>query len=386
MRKKQKWFIFNKSEDFSGTAADNLIYSEGVLRLLQPGRKGFFRSGLMDTGEKQTQWNKLIFRCRGKAEPAVRLRFYTFEENRIVWNGTESSVEELLGSSELEDKDKKQALRIYLAKETELAEEVPLYDVTGRYGCLELEFDGLQEEESGIAGILAVFPKYTWAEHLPDLYQQDEGGLSFVERYLGIFQSLHEQMERQINTIPEYLDVCRTGEEYLKWIARRWLAFPDSFLWSGQQLRELTARAVLNYRRRGTVGYLKEILREYAGVCPHIVEHHQLQEYRRDKKKGECLDDLYGENPYIFTVVINAPGLLGQKDIRIIERLVETEKPAWMECNLIVLEPYIFLGWHSYLGMNSILSDYEPLILDGQSSIPFIKLTNRRDGEEGTGE
>ena len=84
MRKKQKWFIFNKPEDFSGTAADNLIYSEGVLRLLQPGRKGFFRSGLMDTGEKQTQWNKLIFRCRGKAEPAVRLRFYTFEENRIV--------------------------------------------------------------------------------------------------------------------------------------------------------------------------------------------------------------------------------------------------------------------------------------------------------------
>jgi len=46
-------------------------------------------------------------------------------------------------------------------------------------------------------------------------------------------------------------------------------------------------------------------------------------------------------------------------------------KPAHMECRIVALKPYIFLGQHSYLGINSVLGQYKAFQLDGLCAVPF---------------
>ena len=121
-----------------------------------------------------------------------------------------------------------------------------------------------------------------------------------------------------------------------------------------------------------------DILEIYLGNRPYIVEYHQVLPFMTTQRKEELLKRLYGENNYIFTVIIDAKAKINRKDIPMIDRIVENEKPAHMESNLVILEPYIFLGWHSYLGMNSVLSDFHSMVLDGQASIPFTKLQEER--------
>lgn len=385
MRKKQKWFLLNKESDFLEGVLENLVFEENALRPETPQKQGCFWTGVMDTGEKHTEWNKLVFICQGKKDLAVHLHFYTFEDKMVRTQGRELPVERLLHDMTMDSREKEEILKPYLKKEAELAGEVPLYEAVGRYGCLELIFAPRQSRDNGVFCIKALFPKDTWSEYLPELYRRDRKSLAFVEGYLGIFQSLHERMERQIQNVPADLNAGGAAAGYLQWLAEDWLSVQDSFLWKEKQLRYLTAHAVKWYKKRGTADYLREILRLYTGALPYIVEHHQFQFCRDKRERIDILNRLYGENNYVFTVIVDPLGAAEQIDIRILSRIIEREKPAWMDCNLVILEPYIFLGWHSYLGMNSILSDYHPLVLDGRSSIPFIRLTEQGDYAEGTG-
>lgn len=45
--------------------------------------------------------------------------------------------------------------------------------------------------------------------------------------------------------------------------------------------------------------------------------------------------------------------------------------PVTVDFELKVLEPYIFLGQYSYLGINSYLSKPQSAVLDGNSRITF---------------
>jgi hypothetical protein len=92
-------------------------------------------------------------------------------------------------------------------------------------------------------------------------------------------------------------------------------------------------------------------------------------------EKGELITELYGENRYIFTVIIGLGAINNNDEYKILTKIIENAKPAHMEGNVVVLEPYIFLNKHSYLGINSVLGQYQNLVLDGQAAIAFTTIS-----------
>jgi len=377
MKTAQKYFMLNKEMDFQAGVLENLMLSQEGLMITEGKSTGSFYSPLLDSKEKHTLWHRmeLDFK-RSKGAVDIEILVYASEEKDCYLNGVSVDIEKMIYNPNMTAREKAQKLQPFLKKRG-TGEEMLLHGIEARYLWFALRFTG--REKIVVSKIKVVFPKESWAEYLPDVYQQNPESYSFVERYLGIFQSIHEEMNQKIKQISRRFNPEVTEPKYLDCLAE-WVGLQDKFLWNTKKLRYLIGNAAELYKWRGTVDYLKDILEIYIGSRPFIVENHQIQPFMTDRNKKELLERLYGDSSYIFTVIIDTKTGIDRKDVPIIDRIIENEKPAHMESNLVILEPYIFLGWHSYLGMNSVLSDFHPMILDGQASIPFIKL------QEGCGE
>jgi hypothetical protein len=57
-----------------------------------------------------------------------------------------------------------------------------------------------------------------------------------------------------------------------------------------------------------------------------------------------------------------------------IEAIIDDQKPAYAEGQLIVLEPWMYADVHTYLGINTVLSEPTLLTLDQRSAMPYQTL------------
>ncbi len=75
-------------------------------------------------------------------------------------------------------------------------------------------------------------------------------------------------------------------------------------------------------------------------------------------------------NPYTFCVLMKSERIENEKQRSIVERLINEQKPAFTEGKLILLQPWLYMDMHTYLGINTYLSEPTLLRLDNTSSIP----------------
>jgi phage tail-like protein len=145
---------------------------------------------------------------------------------------------------------------------------------------------------------------------LPPIYQDDP----FLSRYLLIFKTILDPLERMIGQINLYFDPRIAPEQLLPWLAT-WVDLVLNEKWPLERRRELIGYAATLYRWRGTRRGLSDYLRIYTGTRPRIVEPGQ-------ERNGEAkLPD------HTFAVYIDVPDP-AQLDRELIERIIEAEKPA----------------------------------------------------------
>ena len=98
------------------------------------------------------------------------------------------------------------------------------------------------------------------------------------------------------------------------------------------------------------------------------------------KSFRRVLEILFGTDPYRFCVLLKPfPVKLGNGTARFrritesehltVKRIIEQEKPAHTQANLQIMQPWIYLDGHTYLGMNTYLSKPSPQLEFG-SALP----------------
>lgn len=374
MKQTMKYFMFNKTSDYaSGTYTNLRLLSPGIaIEDIELG-EGNFYSHLLDAKEKQMQYHRILVEGENMNEATVRFWVYASESRKLLVGEEYLDVEEFLSDEHISEEQKNEKLKPFLKKVITDPRDTLLHEVEGRYLWIRIRLTPQRKFLPSITKIKIIFPKNTWLQYLPDVYQDDAVSASFVERYLGMFQSMYQDMSKQIERLPKYLDPDAAGGAALEWLAS-WLSIEDVYLWKEEQLRYLIKHGVELYKKRGTVEYLSRMIELYTGKVPYIVEHHQLEPFRNMPEYAEQLYTLYGGDSYTFTVIVDMDGQNSNKQYHVLMRIVERGKPAHMESNIVVLEPYIFLGKYSYLGINSVLGNYGAVVLDGQYSIPFTAL------------
>jgi phage tail-like protein len=268
-------------------------------------------------------------------------------------------------------------------------------DAVGRYLSLCLRLEWTAEKAPTVRSLTAEFPRNTYLQYLPALYQKDEGGKEFLEGYLSIFEDVIGRREEEIYDSDLLAVPAAVDAAYLRWLAG-WLGIIVEPEWTRDEVFEFIEIAPEYYRRRGTKGGLYMMLAIFVAfkpdstependidelytyafryrALPKIVEAFEVENIAVDEDDGGAAQEpyvwLFAPDEFCFTVML--PGYLGfDLDARSkIARVLHKEKPAHTRVCIAYLWPANVLDAHTYLGVNSIL--VEPSYVLGDWWVPI---------------
>ncbi len=379
MKRQRSYFVFNKPSDYTRGWSDNLNILGNAIEVRDPARAGVFWSRVLDSREKEMLWHRLTLEGQSLGENAIRFDFYTSDQETVLCDGKIRILDRLIRDPAGTDREKRAASAPWHRHTAWDPRDILLTELKGRYLWFRVELVCQGGQSPRVGELKFRFPRESWLSYLPEIYQDPEGS-SFTQRFLGIFQSLYDDLDEQIRSVARYLDPQAVGGEYLEWLAG-WIDVEDGYLWPEEKLRELVRRGMELYRIRGTRAYVAEMVKLYTGQEPWVVEHSQVEPYAGDGARAALMEELYGGSPYLVTLVLPESALENGDAYKALLRIIDNARPAWVEVNLVVLTPYLFLDKYSYLGINSTLEGYQSLDLYGSAALPFACLG---DGTEAT--
>ena len=201
-----------------------------------------------------------------------------------------------------------------------------------------------------------------YLEYLPAVFQEatDPRGVTFVGRFLLAFErilhglgdsaqpGLEEIIERAhtyFDPVPDKPDTLRAPEEFLPWLAS-WVAVSLREDWEPEEKRRFISEIVPAYRMRGTKAGLKRILEAYTGRLPVTITEPEHKDYQPHYFKVEVF------------LGVRDPDLLKRKE-QIAKAIIDQEKPAHSYYALETLVPTLRIGYHSKVGMDTLLGTPE---------------------------
>lgn len=152
----------------------------------------------------------------------------------------------------------------------------------------------------------------SYLQYLPPVYQDHD----FMGRFLLIFESLLEPLERVIDEIHAYFDPRTAPEGMLPWLAS-WVDLVLNEKWPIERRRALVRAAAELYRWRGTRRGLSEYIKIYTGFHP-IIEEPELDLQTNGTHRLP---------PNVFRVILEVPDPEAI-DRRLVQAIIEAEKPA----------------------------------------------------------
>jgi phage tail-like protein len=271
-----------------------------------------------------------------------------------------------------------------------------MFDARGRYLRFKVRLSAKDNRSTPLVWrIRAYLPRLSYLRYLPAVYQENKASKDILERFLSLFETFFNQIDEFAFT--KYIDPQATPDDFLPWLAS-WLALKYDDNWPRENFRKLLKKAPYLYKMRGTRKGLEEIIsiflesssdtksknmesqvleendfdkdKENQPLLAHeksdykffIYENFQIdrKDFSDDYKRLLCAD------PYAFCVLLN-PRYVDLQQYKIIKKIVQDEKPAHTVGNVILLQPWFYLGMHTYLGVNSVLQ--EPRFVLGKSTI-----------------
>ncbi len=367
-----RYFLFNKVSDYQRGFGEHVSYTaEGISAGGGYGKKAVFWSRILDSTEEGNIWHRMTCRVPQTDQALVKISFYASDEISFQDGEQTRTIREILHSEEMSLAEKKGFCRPWLQKEEALGADILLHSLTGRYLWFLLEIYPQTGETVEIGNFAVFFQAESWMNYLPEIYRREMGNDSFLDRYLAVYQSIYDDISRRMKEFVYHLDPQAADPEFLQQLAS-WIGIEETYMWTEEQLRYLLGHAMEFYEARGTRRGIEMFVELYTGELPFVIEWQDWESF--DGEYGRMLRNLYADDPESFTVLVREECIPTYKEHQALLCVIEQIKPVQMELHLIVLEPYIFAGGYSYLGVNSVLGQYERSVLDANSKLEFTTL------------
>jgi phage tail-like protein len=274
----------------------------------------------------------------------------------------------------------------------------------GRYLWLRLTFksNGLTSPE--LRSLKVFYPRVSYLQYLPAVYQENENSRQFLERFLSIFQTEFDGLDYQIDRVWQLFNPGSIPAQDLNWLAG-WLAVVVNPAWSESKLRSMLKNAFQAQCMRGTVAGLTQAIQDYVGVQAVVVEHFLVRRlpvlsgdtsldggirlwssdfYKRMQLSSnsqignfQLVSDPAPDveplnwDAHQFTVLFLASPY-GSGDVeRQITQLVEREKPVHTQANICPLLPRFRIGVQSTIGTDSVVGGISYLVLNQLATLGY---------------
>jgi phage tail-like protein len=337
--------------------------------------KGRYVSLALDSTDAGTIWHKLSSRTILHANTQVQISFLAADDKRLKIGQNEEDLDNFLSATATLDVtsgggriDKQNRLadldKLSWSRPVVNSSEA-LIAAEGRYLWTRIDLIGTEQLSPSVHSLRVDYPRISYLRYLPAVYQEDERGRDFLERFLSLFETFFAGIETQVDHISRYFDPDSSSArgEFLRWLST-WLAISVDNTWDDEKLRRLVKRASQIYQYRGTRAAIEEMIEIFTGDLPLIVEHHQTSctAWFNQKLKPEFAEvkafyeRLYGSNPFCFCVLLKPFPVTTEEQRQAVLRILDLEKPAHTCAGLLTLQPWVQLDTHTYLEINTYLS------------------------------
>ena len=276
----------------------------------------------------------------------------------------------------------------------------------GRYLWLRVTFQSEGFQTPALTWIKTHYPRESYLEYLPSVYQEDDESRLFLERFLSIFQTELDGFDYLIDTIwLRLLDPASADARFLPWLAA-WMALATDPTWSDATLRSMIKGAFASYRLRGTVAGLEQAIRAYGGVgWGKVIEHYKLRRWPMLSVSAPLAGgtrlwsaDFYGRlrvgfhsqianfrltntpEPAVealhwganrFSVFFPADPNRVDETRQRVWAVVDREKPAHTQAILCPVFPRFRVGVQATVGVDSVVGGFSPLVLNRSATLGY---------------
>ena len=242
---------------------------------------------VFDSGEEANTWQSLHLEG-------------TFHDCKleVVAAASERDYRDFLADTQTGLQEKEELIRSMNGVRKVNTTDLHLTDLQGRYLYLFFKVSGQMECEFCIHMATVEFPKNSFLEYFPEVYQTED---DFFERYISIFQSMYMDVEREIDKLPMRMDYEKAEFSDLMQLAE-WIGMDEILVQEAvregetKKLRKLIAHANEIQSAKGTKKSLKLVLQILYNTDFQILEDFKWYEYLENRPEELLLyQTLYGK-------------------------------------------------------------------------------------------
>lgn len=327
-------------------------------------------SRALDSGVSETVWSRVKFDIVLPKDTMVVFSYYASDSDLLEYHNQSITVDKYIQDDTVLLIDRLNSLESFWIEERKNPKDILISKAKGRYLWFKLELISKNGIAPRIQGMEIEFPRESFVEYLPDFYRSHTESFSFLDRFLGIYQSMILDLQEEIVNISHYLDSDVTTTEFLQWLAE-WVAVDNVFQWEEKKLRNFIKQSFSIYKLKGTKEGLEKIIELYIGQKPMIVETYEIMNTYNKSEYQEYYQTLYGDNIYSFFIFVEEKFVPTNEVLVGLNAIIERYKPAYTIGKVIILKSFMVLGQHVYLGINSCTLKDSMLRLDGNTMLPF---------------
>jgi len=338
------------------------------------GHIGVWCSQSLDSGVAATEWHRVKLQVQKHQDTQWNLSYYASDQLEIVLGQEIIHLDQYIRNDSIPVLEKLDTLAPLWITPLKDAEDALLHRANGRYLWIFIELIGSSMHSPIVESMEVYFPRSSYLAYLPSIYQRETTSQDFLSRYLSIYQSLLEDTDQSIASVTRSLEPNQVKGRSLHWLLG-WLGIESDDYWSEHQLRELMKEAPKLYSMRGTKYAIETLVRIYTGFTPIVLEYEQIKPLKENVELGDVAERLYAADLHAFNVLVKAEHVDTELKRVTLQHIVENYKPVFATFKLVILQPWVYMDLHSYLGMNTVLSEPTLLTLDGRSSMPHHTIT-----------
>ncbi len=364
-------FVFN-DELWNRGFLYNCEYKEslGLVPKDTVSQVAIYISKALDSGEAETIWSRVKLDIVLPKDTMVSFSYFASDSDLLEYQNQSTTVDNYIQDEEQLLVDRLNVLESLWIEERKNPKDMLLSRAKGRYLWFKLELLSKQEAVPMVQGLEIEFPRESFVDYLPEFYRSNEENFYFLDRFLGMYQSMILDLQEEVVNISHYLDSDMTSTEFLHWLAE-WVAIDDVFRWDEQKLRNFIKQSFSIYKLKGTKEGLERVIELYLGQKPRIVETYEIMDMYSKSEYQEQYQSLYGDNIYSFFVFVEEKFVRTKEVLTGLNAIIEHYKPAYTVGKVIVLKSFMVLGQQVYLGINSSTLKDSMLKLDGNTMLPF---------------
>jgi phage tail-like protein len=351
-----------------------------------PAKTGTFITRALDSKIPQCQWHRVLLDAEVPDGTSIQIESFTAEEPHPPREVIDPSLWKLCVLSGDDNPDC-------------LVQSGP-----GRYLWLRLTFNSNGFKSPELRSLKAFYPRASYLQYLPAVYQEDDESRWFLERFLSIFQSEFDHLDDQIDRLWQLFNPGSIRAKHLHWLAA-WFALAVDPDWPESKLRSIVKSAFQTYLQRGTVAGLKRAIQDYVDVEANVVEHFRLRRVPLLSSPGSFQGgirlwsqdfykrlelDVYSQigsfrltsvpeprfealtwGAHQFTVFFLSSPYASDDVQRRLTQVVEREKPAHTQATICPVLPRFRIGVQATIGTDTMVGGISYLVLNRLATLGY---------------